>query len=69
MAPVVSQPPDGEQEAGGPGQMAAACHSGPLISHGCPLVGVPSSAVIIPVGPCWASKHGTPNPNWEAGHV
>lgn len=67
VAPVVSQPPDGEQEAGGPGQMAAACHSGPLVSHGSSL-GVPSSGVVIPMGPCWALKYGTPNPSWEAGH-
>jgi len=67
VAPVVSQPPDGKREAGGLGQMAATCHSGPLISNGSPLAGVPSSEVVIPMGPHWASKYGTPNPGWEAG--
>lgn len=68
MAQVVPQPPGGKQEAGGPGQTAAACQSGPLISYGSPLVGVSSSGVVIAMGPCWASQYRTPNPGWEADY-
>lgn len=55
VAQVISQLPHGVQEVGGPGQVAAACLSGPFISCGSCFVGVPSSGV-IPMVQCWTSN-------------
>lgn len=49
-AQVVSQLPDGKQEAGRPEQRATTCQSDPLLSHRSFLVGVASSGVVIPLG-------------------